>query len=303
MGAATLGVVSAPSGEAQETSLDVGRARLFVRSIGHGPPLVVVHGGPDFDHEYLLPEFDGLARDVRVVFYDQRGRGRSFHGEGPDDVSLAGELDDMEAVCAWTDAERVAVLGHSFGGLLASAFAARRPERVSHLILFHTAPVSHAGRLALDVELAARTTAEMAARMAQIAADPVYQAGDVALDAERYRLHFGRTVRDPAVLEEIVGRLRRAFTPASIVAARSIEDRLYAETWDLAGFDLLPALSQLTVPVLIVHGEDDFVPAGIPREIADAIPRSRFEVLPTSHFSYIERPAQVTALILDFLAS
>jgi proline iminopeptidase len=288
---------------ATEAFVGVGRSRLYVRSIGRGRPLVVLHGGPDFDHEYLLPEFDALAEDLRVVLYDARGRGRSFRGEGPDDVSLASELDDLEAVRAWIGAERIAVLGHSFGGLLAAAYAVHHPERVSHLILYHTAPLSRAGRLALSAELAARTSPEAAARMAEIAADPAYQAGDIALEAERYRLHFGRTVRDPAVLDEIVGRLRRAFSPASIVAARAIEDRLYAETWDRPEFDLLPALRRLPVPVLVVHGEADFVPPSVPREIADAIPGSRLDVLPTSHFSYVERPTEVMTLIRAFLAS
>jgi proline iminopeptidase len=274
-----------------------------VRSIGAGPPLVVLHGGPDFDHEYLLPEFDHLVGDHRVVLYDQRGRGRSFHGEGPDDITLDGEMADLDAVRAWTGAPAVALLGHSFGGLLASEYATRRPEHVTHLILFHSAPVSRAGRLALSAELAARTTPEMADRMAAIGAEPAYQAGDLALEAERYRLHFARTVRDPAVLDDVVGRLRRAFTPAAIVAARAIEDRLYANTWDRPDYDLLPALRRLATPTLVVHGEDDFVPLAIAREIADAIPRARLEILPTSHFSYVERPAEVGALISGFLAT
>lgn len=273
-----------------------------MRSIGAGPPLVVVHGGPDFDHEYLLPEFDDLVGDRRVVLYDQRGRGRSYHGEGPDDVTLGGEMADLDAVRAWTGAPAVALLGHSFGGLLAMEYAIRFPDRVSHLVLLNTAPASHAGARLLRAELAARTSPEAAARMAAIAADPAYRRGDIALEAERYRLHFGRTVRDPAVLDDVVGRLRRAFTPASIVAARAIEDRLYAETWDRPDYDLLPGLRQLAMRSLVVHGEDDFVPFAIVRDIAEAIPRSRLEIVPTSHFSHVERPAEVGRLVGQFLA-
>lgn len=269
--------------------------------MGGGAPLIVLHGGPDFDHEYLLPEADGWADVARVVLYDQRGRGRSFHGEGPDDVSLESEMRDLDAVRAWAGAERFALLGHSFGGLLAAEYAIRYPQRVSRLILLNTAPVSHAGRQGLSAELAARLTPEQAQRMATIAADPRYLAGDIGLEAERYRLHFGRTVRDPEVLAEVVGRLRRAFTPASIVAARAIEDRLYEETWLRQDYDLLPALRRLTIPALVVHGEDDFVPPDIPHEIAAAIPGARLEVLPTSHFSFVERPHEVRALLGGFL--
>jgi proline iminopeptidase len=67
-------------GAARESFTRVGRARLFTREIGSGPPIIVVHGGPDFDHAYLLPELDRLAGRARLVYYDQRGRGRSANG-------------------------------------------------------------------------------------------------------------------------------------------------------------------------------------------------------------------------------
>ena len=63
-----------------EQFVGTGSARLYVRDVGHGLPIIVVHGGPDFDHEYLLPEMDQLARSFHLVYYDQRGRGRSFSG-------------------------------------------------------------------------------------------------------------------------------------------------------------------------------------------------------------------------------
>jgi proline iminopeptidase len=109
---------------------------LFLREVGAGRPILVLHGGPDFDHTYLRPELDVLAGSFRLVFYDQRGRGRSGNG----DVSLVSELADADAVRAEAGAERVAVLGHSWGGLLAAEYAVRHPERVSHLILLNTSP-------------------------------------------------------------------------------------------------------------------------------------------------------------------
>ena len=69
----------------------VSRGRLYCRVAGEGMPLVVLHGGPDFNHRYLLPELDVLARDRRLVYYDQRGRGRSARGVAPGDVCIASE--------------------------------------------------------------------------------------------------------------------------------------------------------------------------------------------------------------------
>ena len=71
---------------------------LFCRDVGAGPPIVVVHGGPDFDHAYLLPELDRLADSFRLVYYDQRGRGRSAEGVRAEDVTLRSEVDDLDRV-------------------------------------------------------------------------------------------------------------------------------------------------------------------------------------------------------------
>ena len=74
------------------------QAQLYVREIGTGWPIIVIHGGPDFDHCYLLPEMDRLADAFRLIYYDQRGRGRSARGVRPGDVSIRSEIEDLESV-------------------------------------------------------------------------------------------------------------------------------------------------------------------------------------------------------------
>src|SRR5690606_26507556 len=116
---------------AEETYLPVGSSRLFVRQVGEGPPLVVLHGGPSLDHQYLVPELDALADSFRVVYYAQRGRGASYTGEDPADVDLASELNDLDLVRHHLGTKQLTLLGHSWGGLLAMEYALSRPERVS----------------------------------------------------------------------------------------------------------------------------------------------------------------------------
>ena len=125
-----------------EGHLQVGPARLYCRVVGEGPPIVVLHGGPDFDHTYLLPELDRLADVCRLVYYDQRGRGRSAQGVDPEDVTIQSEVADLDGLLDALDHEPVAILGHSWGGALAMEYATRHPERVSHLILLNSAPAS-----------------------------------------------------------------------------------------------------------------------------------------------------------------
>jgi len=281
----------------------VGESRLFVRDLGSGHPAIVLHGGPDFDHSYLVPELDGLAEHYRLVFYDQRGRGRSWSGEGPGSVTIDSEVEDLDRVRAWTGSETVALLGHSWGGLLAMEYAIRHPERVSHLILMNTAPASHADMLALRREWTSRRGPEQSERMTELASDPAYLAGDIDADAAYYRIHFGSTIRRRDQLDEVVRRLRLGFTPEGIVAARAIEDALYTQTWSAEDYDLIPELRALRIPTLVIRGEDEFIPVEGTRRIADAIAGSRFvEIAGGGHFTYLEQPELVCSTIAAFVA-
>ncbi|HEU0202268.1 MAG TPA: hypothetical protein VFR86_17795 [Burkholderiaceae bacterium] len=100
--------------------------------------------------------------------------------------------------------------------------------------------------------------------MRAIAATPAYAAGDIATEAEYYRGRFSTALRRPEDVESIVRRLRIDFTPAGIAKARAIEARLYAQTWQAPGYDLLPKLRHCNVPAVIIHGEHDFIPRSAP---------------------------------------
>src|SRR5262245_32994570 len=123
-------------------------ATLYVEVLGTaaGVPLIVVNGGPGFDHTYehiAMPgttsAWETLARNRRVVFYDQRGNGRSGALKPDQSCTLADQINDLEAVRAHLAADKIDLLGHSWGGYLVMAYAARHPERIRHLIAVDSA--------------------------------------------------------------------------------------------------------------------------------------------------------------------
>ena len=85
---------------ATESRVAVDNTSLYVRVAGRGQPMIVLHGGPDFDTAYLLPELDQLTDAYRLIYYDQRGRGKSADGVRAEDVTLASDLADLEAIRA-----------------------------------------------------------------------------------------------------------------------------------------------------------------------------------------------------------
>jgi proline-specific peptidase len=264
---------------------------LHLRVIGAGPPVLVLHGGPDFDHTYLRPELDRLAGSCRLVYYDQRGRGRSAAGVRAADVGIDTEVEDIDRIRRQLGAQTIALLGHSWGGLLAMEYACRHPRRVSHLVLLNSAPASAADWAGFRRQLHAKRPAEDAEHMQAIGNTASYAAGDLQAELDYYRIHFRTAVRSPAQLELILTRLRAHFTPDTVLLARAIEQRLYEQTCLRDGYDLLPGLTATDVPTLVLHGRDDFVPVEYAAHIADAIPGARLVVVPGSgHFCYLDEP-------------
>src|SRR5262249_52871173 len=107
----------------------------------------------------------------------------------------------------------------------------------------------------------------------------------------------------PDHAEIVVRRLRVHFLPEDILKARAIEDRLYSETTLSPGYDPTPRLRKLMIPTLVIHGDNDFIPLQCATNVAEAVPGARLVVLrDCGHFAFLERPAEVCAVITGFVA-
>jgi len=289
---------AAPSGREtkdmpREGRIPVANASLYYREVGEGPPIVVLHGGPDFDHRYLLPDLDRLSDSYRLIYYDQRGRGLSGDGVQPEDVTMASEVEDLEQVRAYFRLESVAILGHSFGTVLALEYAIRHPDRVSRLILMNPAPASRDDFLLFRRERRRRWPADVE-ELKVLGSAVAYRDADPDAVAAYYRVHFRSAIRRPEHLERVVESLRASFTRVGILRARRIEDRLVDETWSVDGYDLLPALAALRSPALVIQGDGDIIPGECASHIAQAILNARLVTLAgCGHFSYLECPGPV----------
>jgi proline iminopeptidase len=287
----------------RESRVSVGKASLYSREIGEGPPIIVLHGGPDFDHRYLLPDLDRLANSFRLIYYDQRGRGRSADQVLPEDVTLTSDIDDLDKVRQHFGLESAALLGHSWGAVLALEYALRHPDRVSHMILMNPAPASASDLAAFRKAYLRKLGADMD-RQREIMASAAYKDGDPETVAARYRLHFKPALARAADYEKLMATMKAAFISQGkegIVKARAVEDRLMRDTWETDGYDLLPRLQNLTIPTLVIYGDHDFIPAEIATHIARAIPNARTVTLRNcGHFSYLEYPDDVRKAFHDF---
>lgn len=300
VGTSQRGRGTAPS----ESRIPVGSASLYVRTIGEGEPTIVLHGGPDFDHGYLLPDLDRLKDAFRLIYYDQRGRGRSAEHVRPEEVTLSSDVDDLEEVRRHFRLNTVTLLGHSWGTVLALEYALRHPARVSHLVLMNPAPVSASDVAVLRKAYLEKLGGDMDSQR-QILASAAYKAGDPDAVAARYRIHFKFALNRSEDYEKLMQRMQAGFASqgsAGILKARSVEAQLMRDTWEVPGYDLLLRLRSLHIPTLVIVGEHDFIPVEIAHHIAAAIPNAAFVTIPDcGHFAYLETPREVRKALDDFI--
>ena len=287
----------------RESRIPVQGARLYCREVGSGVPMIVLHGGPDFDISYLLPELDRLSDKFHLIYYDQRGRGRSADHVKPEDVTLKSELADLDEVREHFHLDKVVLLGHSWGAVLALEYALRHPERVSRLVLMDPAPASAADVNRFRKERVEKWPVLMELRKA-IADTTAYKDADPEAVVAYYRVHFKPALARPEDYEKLILRMQARFIEQGkdgILKSRAVEDRLVNETWASPnGYDLYPKLKDLNIPTLVITGDHDFFPFAA-EHIAQAIPGARLVTLKAcGHFPYLECPAPLREQIDAF---
>jgi len=124
--------------EMEEGFVDAHGVLIYYAEIGRGAPLMIVHGGPGASHDYFLPYLLPLARHNRLIFIDERGSGKSEKLEDPGGYTVGNMVEDVEAVRQGLKLGKMSLLGHSYGGVLAQAYALKYQKNLTHLILCST---------------------------------------------------------------------------------------------------------------------------------------------------------------------
>ena len=283
----------------REGYVPVDNAELSYREIGQGRPIIVIHGGPDLDRTYLLPDMDRLADSYRLIYYDQRGRGKSRGELRLQDTGIEQYVEDLDSVRRYLQLDSVVILGHSWGGHVAMQYALRHQDRGSHMILMNTAPASHEDYLLMREERLRRRSAQEQQLNALVSSQR-YREGDPEAVAEYCRIDCGTAFKQP----ELIERLDLTATKEDVLRGREIENRLMEGLYWTEGFTIIPALEKLRTPTLIIHGDYDFVPVQCAIHTANAITGARLVIVDEcGHFSYIEAPERVHKAIDEFFAS
>jgi proline iminopeptidase len=120
------------------TYATVNGEQIWYQIKGEGDPIVLIPGGPGNSHLYLTPWFDELAKNNKVIYFDAFGRGKSSRAKNNEEYSFQRDVDDLDGLRKALGFEKWSVFGHSYGGMVAQAYAIQYPASVDKLILGDT---------------------------------------------------------------------------------------------------------------------------------------------------------------------
>lgn len=253
------------------------------------PVLYLLHGGPGGDHAGFRGTTGPLRDTAQLVYVDHRGCGRSPAGN-PDEYTLDNNIDDLDALREHLGHERLAVLGSSYGGMVALGYALRYPQRVSQLVLVCTA-ASHRFLADARRELNARGTPEQI-RVCERLWSGQFESLEQLKDYYRVMGPLYSLRHDPVAFERSWNQSRRSFVALN-----------QGFGGFLKSFDYTPRLHEIRCPTLVLGAAHDWIcPPQHSREIARLIPRAHLKIFPHSgHSLAADEPEAYQAVLRGFL--
>ncbi|MCO6481131.1 MAG: alpha/beta hydrolase [Phaeodactylibacter sp.] len=274
--------------------------RLYYRILGQGPDtLVVVHGGPGMDSEYMIADFEPLAEQFKLLFYDQRGGGRSTLPEDTSRLHMTDHLADLEALRQHFGFEKLNLVAHSFGPALAASYALTHPGRVERMVFLGPVPPMRENFWERFGEAVNRRLTPPEKKELSEQYNAMIEGPDTK---EACRKFWAIALKPRLAAGRRVSIIKGDCCAASAEAIRygmSITNNVTLSS--MGNWDYRPELPLLDVPTLILHGEEEAIPMDMVEEWVDDMPHAQLIKVPrAAHFPYVERPEVVWPAITAF---
>ena len=257
------------------------------------PRLLVLHGGPGAHHDYLLPQMLELAKDHELIFYDQRGGGRS-RVDARDPITWRTHVEDLAAVVTEITGPSPSIVGYSWGGLLAllhlTETAGDADQRPTRLVLIDPAPLTRQFRAQFEAEFSRRqASAPVVALRDALAASGLRERDPEQHRQRAFELSVAGYFADPAAATNL--------TPFRVIG------RVQQSVWESLGdFDVVEGLRRVSAPpAIVIHGREDPIPLESSEAAARALAARLVVIEKSGHVPYVEQPEALFPAVREFL--
>jgi len=260
---------------------------LHIKIIGDGEVIVFLHGGPGSDHSYFLPHVIPLSERYKLVFYDQRGCGKSGLSIN-NKYSMNDEIEALELIRKKLDVNKINLFGESWGTMLALLYATSYPERVNKIFLTAAIGVTAEGFSTFAEELEKKLKSEDKIKLYEL----------------EEKLNRGESK-----IEEIFDVLDKYYVYSEVSLKRKTNTKVNTKVNDAIGkdiienYDLTKKLENIReIPISIAQGSHDILtPNLIKSLLLDYIPHADLDVIEEcGHWTVVEKPNEINKLANEF---
>ena len=281
---------------------------IYYEEFGKGEPLMILHGGPGASHDYFLPYLIPLAKHNRLIFIDERGSGRSEVLADSTQYTVENMVEDVEGVRKALGLGKMSILGHSYGGVLAQAYALKYQEHLSHLILCSTFPSTSQMNEVFN-KMESKMAPELRNRIEKMEKEVLFGHGK-PYEQNRYTNEYMIAAWGEGYFPYLYQR--RPDPNYDPVAGGNMSWTLYREMWgsdgefvidgNLKSVEYVDRLSTIDVPTLITCGDHDECDPSLSMEMREKIAGSKLVIFPQSgHMTFVDQPDLFIRTIGDFL--
>jgi proline iminopeptidase len=292
----------------QEGFVDANGVMIYYKMLGRGAPLIVVHGGPGASHDYFLPYLLPLARHNKLIFIDERGSGRSQKLEDPSGYTVENMVEDVETVRQALGLGKISLLGHSYGGALAQAYALKYQANLTHLILGSTWSSTKAIN-DIFVRMKQNMSPELRERIDKLEAAGLFGHGK-DYDKNRYSNDYMIAAWGEGYFPYLYqNRPDPNYDP---IDSGKISWELYREMWgehgefiidgNLKSVEYTDRLATIKVPTLILAGDHDESDPSLSQAMHEKIVGSKLVIFPQAgHMTFVDHTGMFIKTVDEFL--
>ncbi|MBX2943854.1 MAG: alpha/beta fold hydrolase [Cyclobacteriaceae bacterium] len=281
--------------QTEEGLQELNGTMLYVKTVGEGAPIVVIHGGPGLNHTYFIPHLDKLSKKFQITYYDQRASGRSAISNS-DEISLQSFTDDIDAIRKHLGQDKIYLLAHSWGAIPAINYGIQHPDHVKGIIFCNPIPFNKEFDAEMTVTQQSRLVGADSTDRSIIKGSPNFKAGRPSAYKKLLILSFRNSFYKKANFPKFNVEMPDNYKEASQALYRGLGN-------ELSEYDYYENIKNFLFPVMILHGAADAIPLRASERIIEFLPTATLEVFKKSgHFIFIEENRKFNRVVSKFIS-